>query len=104
VSDLPMSAEVVPAPPAGTVFTPISPDTGTPATVRGRANTDLIFRNAASVRGEQIGTVPQNAEFVIEGRNRNGAWYLTTYEGQQGWVYSPYVTLFEGDITDLQIR
>ncbi|MBN2304312.1 MAG: SH3 domain-containing protein [Anaerolineae bacterium] len=104
VSDLVASSEVVPAPPLGQVFVP-EEQPGVPAvTVRGRANSNLRMRDAASLYGDQIGSVPENAEFVIEGRNTNGAWYLITWEGQQGWVNSPYVTLIEGTVPDLPIR
>jgi len=41
---------------------------------------------------------------VIEGRNTNGAWYLITFEGTQGWVNAAYVRLFEGRVSDLPIR
>lgn len=103
IRDLVISNEVVPAPPPGQVFVPQT-DQGAPITVRGRALSNLRLRDAASLRGQQIGSIPQNAEFVVEGRNRNGAWYLLTWEGQQGWVNSPYVTLIEGRVSDLQIR
>ncbi len=63
-----------------------------------------MLRDAASVRGQDIGSVPGNAEFVIEGRNTNGAWYLISYDGQSGWVSSPYTQIIEGRYEDLQIR
>ncbi len=102
-SDLVVSHEVVPAPPPGSIYV-LETETGETVTVRGRANTDLKLRDAASLNGKQIGTVSAQAEFVIEGRNRNGSWYLLTYNGVQGWVNSPYVTLLEGTVSDLQIR
>lgn len=101
--DLITSNEIVPAPPAGQIFTPQT-ESGEPVTVRGRAYTNINLRDAASVRGRDIGSVPANAEFVIEGRNTNGAWYLINFEGQSGWVSSPYVRIIEGRYQDLQIR
>ena len=77
---------------------------GTPVTVRGRVTDDLIFRDAASVQGSEIGRIAAGTELVIEGRNTTGAWYLVTYQGAQGWVYSPVVTLIEGSVPDLPIR
>ena len=104
VSDLVVSTEVVPAPPPGQVFVP-EDEAGRPAvTVRGVTYTDVKLRDAASVRGTDLGTIPQDTELVIEGRNTNGAWYLVTYNGQQGWVSSPFVRLVEGTVQDLQIR
>ncbi len=103
VSDLLVSTEVVPAPAMGSVFVPQT-DQGTTRTVRGRANSVLTFRDAASTRGNSLGEVAKGTEFVIEGRNTNGAWYLVTINGTQGWVYSPGVNLIEGAVSDLPIR
>lgn len=103
-SDLVTSSEVVPSPAAGAVFVPET-EQGVPAvTVRGRAGANLILRSAASLNGKQVGSVPYNAEFVIEGRNSNGAWYLLTYDGVQGWINASYVTLIEGTVSDIPIR
>jgi uncharacterized protein YraI len=103
VSQLVVSSEIAPAPPPGSIFVPGS-DTGQFVTVRGRAASNLKLRDAASLFGDQIGTVPLDSEFVIEGRNTTGSWYLITWEGTQGWVNSPYVTLIEGRVTDMPIR
>jgi hypothetical protein len=73
-------------------------------TVRGRAIDNLKLRDAASQRGNDIGSVPLDSEFVIEGRNSTGAWFLITWNGVQGWIYSPYVALTEGLVSDLPIR
>jgi uncharacterized protein YgiM (DUF1202 family) len=102
--DLLVSTEVVPAPPAGTVFVP-EQEPGVPVTVRGRATANLYVRDAASLYvGSQIGSVDANAEFVILGRNRNGAWYLIPFDGGEGWVNASYVTLIEGTVSDLPIQ
>jgi uncharacterized protein YraI len=103
-NDLVTSSEVVPSPTSGGVFVPETAQGAPAVTVRGRAGADLYLRNAASLRGDQVGSVPLNAEFVIEGRNSNGAWYLLTYNGVQGWVNASYVTLIEGTVSDLPIR
>ncbi len=105
VRDLVVSSEVVPAPPMGQVFVPEN-DQGSPAvTVRARAASTLKLRNQASIMvGDQIGSVPQDSEFVIEGRTSGGSWYLITWEGQQGWVNAAYVTLVEGTVSDIPIR
>jgi uncharacterized protein YraI len=103
VSQLVVSTEVVPVPPPGSIFVPET-SSGAPVTVRGRATDNLKLRDAASLRGNDIGTVPLDSEFVIEGRNTTGAWFLITWEGVQGWIYSPYVVLTEGRVSDLPIR
>jgi uncharacterized protein YgiM (DUF1202 family) len=103
ITDLVVSNEIMPAPPAGQIFVPLT-ESGEPITVRGRAYSNIVLRDAASVRGQDIGSVAGNTEFVIEGRNTNGAWYLINIDGQTGWVSSPYVQIIEGRYEDLQIR
>lgn len=104
VRDLVVSSEVVAAPPFGEVFVP-EDDQGQPAvTVRGRANSNLKLRDQPSIGiGEQIGSVPQDSEFVISGRTSNGSWYLITWDGQEGWVNAAYVIVFEGTVSDIPI-
>ncbi len=103
VRDLVVSSEIVPAPPPGSIVVPQN-EQGEPVTVRGRVTANLTLRDAASVRGTDIGEIPAGTELVIEGRNTSGAWYLVTYQGVQGWIYSPVVTLIEGRVSDLPIR
>jgi uncharacterized protein YgiM (DUF1202 family) len=102
-SELVVSAEVVPVPAMGVVFVP-GTESGAAVTVRGVATANLIVRNAASTQGAEIGQVAAGTEFVVLGRNTTGAWYLIPFEGGQGWVYSPFVTLIEGRVPDLPIR
>jgi len=104
VSDLLVSTEVVPVPPAGQVFFPADEEGNPAVTVRGRALSNLNLRNGATLTASKIGSVPQNTEFVVEARSRNGAWYLLTFEGQPGWVSAAYVTLLEGRVADLPVR
>ncbi len=66
------------------------------AGVAGVAFAELNIRNGASSRAEIIGLLPQDADFTVLGRNSNGAWYFISYQGLQGWVYSPYVGLPAG--------
>lgn len=99
VRDLLVSSEVVPAPPGYVPDLPASR-----ATVRGQLIKDTTLRNNASLRADNIGTVPTGTELVIEARNANGAWYLVTYDGTPGWIFAPDVTLTEGTVHDLLIR
>ena len=105
VRDLIVSSEIVAAPPFGQIFVPEN-DLGSPAvTVSGRAISNLKLRNEASIlTGDQIGSVPQYSEFVIYGRTSIGSWYLITWDGQEGWVNAAYVTLLEGNVSDIPIR
>jgi len=102
-SELVVSAEIVPVPPMGAVFVP-GAESGAAVAVRGAATAKLIVRDAASTQGAEIGRIEAGTEFVVLGRNTTGAWYLIPFEGGQGWVYSPFVTLIEGRVPDLPIR
>ncbi|MBP8973844.1 MAG: SH3 domain-containing protein, partial [Anaerolineae bacterium] len=102
-SELVVSTEVVSVPAMGAVFVP-GAESGAAVTVRGVATVNLIVRNAASTQGAEIGQVASGTEFVVLGRNTTGAWYLIPFDGGQGWVYSPFVTLIEGRVPDLPIR
>lgn len=103
VRDLVVSIEVVPMPPPGAVVVPQA-EPGTLNTVRGVMTYNVKLRNAASLQGAEIDEIPSGTTLLIEGRNTTGAWYLVTYNGQQGWIYSPNVTLIEGTVPDLPIR
>lgn len=103
VRNLVVSTSAVAAPPPGAVLVPEQAP-GVPVTVRGTLTANAKLRDAASNLGNEIGLVPLGTTLVIEGRNTTGAWYLVTYEGQQGWIWSPLVTLTEGRVTDLPIR
>jgi uncharacterized protein YgiM (DUF1202 family) len=103
VRQLVVSSEVVPAPPPGLVFVPVT-EQGQLVIVRGRALSNLRLRDIASLRGTQIGSVPMDAEFIIKGRNTNGAWYLIAFGSEEGWVNAGYVDLIEGTVSDLPIR
>jgi uncharacterized protein YgiM (DUF1202 family) len=58
VSQLVVSSEVVPAPPPGAIFVP-EVEPGVLVTVRGRATSNLVLRDAASLFGNDIGSVPR---------------------------------------------
>lgn len=105
VRDLVASDEIVPAPPPNQIFVPEDAQGNPAVTVRGQAKTNLKLRDLPSILvGDQIGSVPQYGEFVIEARNSTGAWYRITWEGQVGWVNAVYVTIIEGTIPDLPIE
>ncbi len=105
VRDLVASDEIVPAPPIGQIYVPEDTQGHPAVTVSGQAKTNLKLRDQPSILvGDQIGSVPQYAEFVIEARNNTGAWYRITWDGQVGWINAVYVTIIEGTIPDLPIE
>lgn len=74
-----------------------------PIEVVGQSTSELKIRVSPRT-GEQIGVVPNQTNVRILARNSNGAWFYITYEGIEGWVYSPYIRLTNGRVMDLPIR
>jgi uncharacterized protein YgiM (DUF1202 family) len=54
--------------------------------------------------GEQIGLIPRDALVRVLARNSSGSWFYVSWEGIEGWVYSPYIRLTNGRVMDLVIR
>lgn len=60
------------------------------ATTDATATTDLNLRNLPDPRGEIVNVIP--AEAVVSVEECATAWCKVTYDGTQGWAYSPYLT------------
>ncbi|NJL93224.1 MAG: SH3 domain-containing protein [Anaerolineae bacterium] len=54
--------------------------------------------------GEQIGLVPNGALVRVLARNSNGSWFYISWQGVEGWVFSPYIRLTNGRVIDLIVR
>ena len=66
------------------------------------ARAGLRLRAAPTVASEQIGRVTWGAIVPVTGRTGgDGAWWRVIWKGTEGWVYSPYMDLLEGDIRDV---
>lgn len=60
------------------------------ATTDATASTDLNLRNLPDPRGEILDVIP--AEAMVSVSECTTSWCKVTYEGTEGWAYSPYLT------------
>ena len=66
------------------------------------ARAGLRLRAEPTVASPQIGRVTWGAIVPVTGRTGgDGAWWRIIWKGTEGWVYSPYMDLLEGDIRDV---
>ena len=66
------------------------------------ARAGLRLRAQPTVASAQIGRVTWGAILPVTGRTGgDGAWWRVIWKGTEGWVYSPYLDLLEGDIRDV---
>jgi uncharacterized protein YgiM (DUF1202 family) len=71
--------------------------------VIGQATSNLKIRVAPRT-GEQIGLLPRGEQVRVLGRNSSGSWFYISWNGIEGWVYSPGIRLTNGKVMDLPIR
>jgi hypothetical protein len=66
------------------------------------AEAGLKLRALPTVNSEQIGRITWGAILPVTGRTAgDGAWWRVIWKGTEGWVFSPYLRLIEGSITDV---
>ena len=63
------------------------------ATVLLDPGANLHLRRNPNPSAESLALIPSNAQVTVTGRTESGDWLQVTYEGQQGWIASQYVTL-----------
>jgi uncharacterized protein YraI len=63
------------------------------ATVLLNEGANLHLRRNPDPAAESLQLIPSGAQVIITGRIESGEWLQATYEGQQGWIASQYVTL-----------
>lgn len=63
------------------------------ATVLLNEGANLHLRRSPDASAESLALIPSGAQVVVTGRIESGEWLQVTYEGQQGWVASQFVTL-----------
>jgi uncharacterized protein YraI len=71
--------------------------------VTGQATSELKMRSEPR-RGEQVGLIPEGGVVRVLARNSSGSWFYVSYEGIEGWAFSPYIRLTNGRVMDLPIR
>lgn len=62
------------------------------ASTSATATTDLNLRNLPDVRGEILTVIPGDADVTVDECVSDGSWCKVTFDGTQGWAYSPYLT------------
>lgn len=95
-------AEEVPVVSAAMTETPVpeeettdtSPPTVIPIVTVGG---DMNVRSGPGEEYNRIGGATAGEEFAITGRNADGDWWQIDFEGQDGWIYAPFVTAIDAD-------
>ncbi|MFN8375243.1 MAG: DUF4397 domain-containing protein [Anaerolineae bacterium] len=63
---------------------------------------NLNLRRTPNSQGEVLAPIPAGSLLVVLGRTEDTTWVEVSYEGQNGWVASQYVTLtFNGALVDI---
>jgi hypothetical protein len=77
-----------------------APPTSTPiaadaviATVQLNPGANLHLRRQPNENAESLALIPNGTQLVVTGQIESGDWLQVSYEGQQGWIASQYVTL-----------
>lgn len=99
---------LTPTPPPPT-STPTRRPTSTPTRVRPTATStpaqpyiriasrNMNVRSGPGVNYTVVGYATTGQEFDITGKNADGTWWRIDFEGENAWIYAPYVTDFYAD-------
>ncbi|MAS37690.1 MAG: hypothetical protein CL610_27085 [Anaerolineaceae bacterium] len=86
----------------------VSPFTtqGNPAAQTGvvvQSQAGMKLRAAPTIASEQIGRITWGGIMPVLGRTPSGEWYRVIWKGTEGWVYSPYLEIVEGNIDNVPV-
>ncbi|MFW5748736.1 MAG: DUF4397 domain-containing protein [Chloroflexota bacterium] len=77
------------------------------ATVQINPGANLNLRRTPDAQSEVVAQVPSQAQVIVDGRTEDELWLRTTYEDQQGWIASAFVTVtFNGtpvNVTEIPV-
>jgi hypothetical protein len=79
---------------------------GQPANSTGviaQTNATMRLRGAPSVLAPQTGRIPWGDLLPIIGKTRDGGWYQVVFRGTVGWVASGFVTILEGNLSNVPV-
>ena len=62
------------------------------ASTSATATTDLNLRSLPDVCGDILAVIPGDAGVTVDQCVADGTWCKVTFEGTEGWAYSPYLT------------
>lgn len=77
-----------------------APDYG----VVGQSVATLKLRAAPTVASAQTGKVTWGAFVPVIGRTADGYWWKIVWKNTIGWVYSPYMKVFQGNLNNVPIE
>jgi uncharacterized protein YgiM (DUF1202 family) len=81
------------------------PPPATLANVQAYARIDIVLRDGPSqLNAKKIAGVKVDTPMQVLAVSRNGAWALVSVNGQQGWVFTPYITVTVGDLGFLPVH
>jgi uncharacterized protein YraI len=63
----------------------------------------LKLRAAPTVASTQIGRVDWGAILPVIGKSADGAWWRVVWKNTEGWVYSPFMRVIEGNLNSVPI-
>src|SRR5690606_7143118 len=63
----------------------------------------MRLRAAPTVASEQIGRITWGAILPVIGRTASGEWYRVIWRGTEGWVYTGFLRIIEGNINDVPV-
>lgn len=69
------------------------------ATVVLNQGANLNLRRTPSAQAEVLAQIPSGSSVIIDGRNGNGTWLETSFEGQAGWIASDFVRITQNGAT-----
>ena len=58
---------------------------------------DMNVRSGPGEEYDRIGGAFAGEEFAITGKNADGDWWQIDFDGQDGWIYAPFVTATDAD-------
>jgi uncharacterized protein YraI len=63
----------------------------------------LKLRAAPTVASTQIGRVDWGAILPVIGKSADGVWWRVVWKNTEGWVYSPFVDVIQGNLNSVPI-
>lgn len=64
---------------------------------------NLQFRRTPDAQSESLNLIPSGTRVIVTSRTGDGLWLETSYEGEEGWIASQFVTLsFNGDAVEIE--
>jgi uncharacterized protein YgiM (DUF1202 family) len=69
-----------------------------------QAQAGMRLRAQPSVASTQTGRITWGAFLPVVGRTADGFWWKVVWKDTIGWVYSPYMKIFQGDINVVPVE